>query len=170
MGIKEVIEMINSMQADGVIERYAIGGAVGATFYLEPVATLDVDVFVEFHTEPGSQIASPEPIFKFLHDRGCPMENEHVVIAGWPVQFLPAGSPLLQEALRLLSKRMWMERLLMSLPPSTLPPSHSKQAAQKIKRECFSSSRPARSISNGYNKSSRAMVWVAIGSNSSDSS
>lgn len=23
------------MQADGVIERYAIGGAVGATFYLE---------------------------------------------------------------------------------------------------------------------------------------
>ena len=83
MGIKEVIEMINSMQADGVIERYAIGGAVGATFYLEPVATLDVDVFVEFHTEPGSRIASPEPIFKFLRDRGCTMENEHVVIAGW---------------------------------------------------------------------------------------
>ena len=99
MGIKEVIEMINSMQADGVIERYAIGGAVGATFYLEPVATLDVDVFVEFHTEPGSRIASREPIFKFLRDRGCPMENEHVVIAGWPVQFLRAGSPLLQEAL-----------------------------------------------------------------------
>ena len=66
---------------------------------MEPVATLDVDVFVEFHTEPGSQIASPEPIFKFLRDRGCTMQNEHVVIAGWPVQFLPAGSPLLQEAL-----------------------------------------------------------------------
>jgi hypothetical protein len=49
VGIKEVIEMINSMQADGVIERYAIGGTVGATFYLEPVATLDVDVFVESH-------------------------------------------------------------------------------------------------------------------------
>jgi hypothetical protein len=53
MGIKEVIEMINGMEAAGVIERYAIGGAVAATFYLEPVATLDVDVFVEFHTEPG---------------------------------------------------------------------------------------------------------------------
>ena len=63
-----------------------------------------------------------------------------------------------------------MERLLVFLPPSTLPPSHSKQAAQKIKRECFSSSRPAHSISNGYKKSSRAMVWVAIGSNSSDNS
>jgi hypothetical protein len=36
------------MQADGVIDQYAIGGAVGATFYLEPVATLDIDVFVSF--------------------------------------------------------------------------------------------------------------------------
>ncbi len=99
MGIKEVIEMINRMQADGVIERYAIGGAVGATFYLEPVATLDVDVFVEFHTEPGSQMISPEPIFRYLRDRGCTMEGEHVVIAGWPIQFLPAGSTLVQEAL-----------------------------------------------------------------------
>jgi hypothetical protein len=99
VGIKEVIEMINSMQANGVIERYAIGGAVGATFYLEPVATLDVDVFVEFHTEPGSQMISPEPIFKFLRDRDCSMEGEYIAIAGWPVQFLPAGTHLLQEAL-----------------------------------------------------------------------
>jgi hypothetical protein len=99
VGIKGVIEMINRMQADGVIERYAIGGAVGATFYLEPVATLDVDVFVEFHTEPGSQMISPEPIFRYLRDRGCTMEGEHVVIAGWPIQFLPAGSTLVQEAL-----------------------------------------------------------------------
>jgi hypothetical protein len=99
VGIKEVIEILNRMQADGVIERYAIGGAVGATFYLEPVATLDVDIFVEFHTEPGSRIVSPEPILKYLRSRGCLMEGDHVVIAGWPVQFLPAGSPLLQEAL-----------------------------------------------------------------------
>src|SRR4030067_78008 len=46
MDIKEVITVINQMQADGVVECYAIGGAVGATFYLEPVATLDVDIFV----------------------------------------------------------------------------------------------------------------------------
>src|SRR5438128_3472701 len=31
-----------------------IGGAVGATFYLEPVATLDVDVFINFRPEAGS--------------------------------------------------------------------------------------------------------------------
>ena len=45
MNIREVIATINQMQSDGVIERYAIGGAVGATFYLEPIATLDVDIF-----------------------------------------------------------------------------------------------------------------------------
>jgi hypothetical protein len=99
VGIKDLIEFLNRMQADGVIERYAIGGAVGATFYLEPIATLDVDVFVEFHAEPGSAIISPKPIFEYLRDRGCTMEGEYIVIAGWPVQFLPADSPLLQEAL-----------------------------------------------------------------------
>jgi hypothetical protein len=99
MGIKEVIETINRMQADGMIERYAIGGAVGATFYLEPVATLDVDVFIEFHAEADSRLVSLEPILRYLRDRGCSMEGEYIVIAGWPVQFLPADSDLLQEAL-----------------------------------------------------------------------
>ncbi len=87
------------MQSHGVIERYAIGGAVGATFYLEPVSTLDVDVFVAFKSEPGSVLVSPLPIFDYLKQFGCKMEGEYIVIAGWPVQFLPADSPLLAEAL-----------------------------------------------------------------------
>src|SRR5205823_2963930 len=99
MGIKEVIEMINQMAADGVIERYAIGGAVGATFYLEPVATLDVDVFITFQPEDGKLMASPQPIFDYLKARGGQMEGEYIVIAGWPVQFLPAAGPLAAEAL-----------------------------------------------------------------------
>jgi hypothetical protein len=100
VNIKEVIATINRMQADGVIERYAIGGAVGATFYLEPVATLDVDVFVALQPEPGSLLISPQTIFDYLKARGGTVEGEHIVVAGWPVQFLPTGSPLAQEALR----------------------------------------------------------------------
>ena len=38
MKIQEVIAAINQMQADGVIGKYAIGGAVGARFYLEQEA------------------------------------------------------------------------------------------------------------------------------------
>jgi hypothetical protein len=32
--VRETIQAINQMQADGVIGEYAIGGAVGATFYI----------------------------------------------------------------------------------------------------------------------------------------
>ena len=100
MKIKEVIATINQMQADGVIEGYAIGGAVGATFYLEPVATLDVDIFVSFRAEPGQLIVSPQHIFDYLRARGHSFEGEYVVIAGWPVQFLPPTGPLVEEALQ----------------------------------------------------------------------
>jgi hypothetical protein len=99
VSIKDTIAVINQMQADGIIERYAIGGAVGATFYLEPVATLDVDVFITFQAEAGSLLASPRPIFDYLKARGGTMEGEYIVVAGWPVQFLPAASPLAGEAL-----------------------------------------------------------------------
>ncbi len=100
MDIKAVIAVINQMQADAVVERYAIGGAVGATFYLEPVATLDVDIFVAFRSEPGSLLVSPQPIFDYLKAHGGTMEGEYIVIAGWPVQFLPPGTLLVAEALQ----------------------------------------------------------------------
>jgi hypothetical protein len=99
VSIREVIAVINQMEKESVIERYAIGGAVGATFYLEPVATLDVDVFVAFDVVPGQFIVTPKPIIDYLASRGCSMKGEYVMIAGWPVQFLPPVSPLVEEAL-----------------------------------------------------------------------
>jgi hypothetical protein len=100
VNIRAVIDTISQMQADGVIESYAIGGAVGATFYLEPIATLDVDVFVTFKSETGSAILSPKPIFEYLKARGGAMQGEYIVMSGWPVQFLPPTGPLVEEALR----------------------------------------------------------------------
>lgn len=99
MSIREVVATINEMEKDGVIERYAIGGAVGATFYLEPVATLDIDVFVTFDIRPGELIVTPKSIIDYLTARGCSMQGEYVMIAGWPVQFLPPVTPLVDEAL-----------------------------------------------------------------------
>jgi len=91
--------MLNHVERDGVINRYAIGGAVAATFYLEPVSTLDVDVFISFKPQGESIIVSPAPIFDYFKKFGCKMEGEYIVISGWPVQFLPATGPLLEEAL-----------------------------------------------------------------------
>ena len=100
MDIKAVIAIINQMEADGVVERYAIGGAVGATFYLEPVATLDVDIFMSFESTPGSLLVSPQRIYDYLTALGGAIEREYIVIEGWPVQFLPPGTPLVAEALQ----------------------------------------------------------------------
>jgi hypothetical protein len=99
MKIQEVITTINHMLSDGIIEHYAIGGAVGATFYLEPVSTLDVDIFVTFRSDSGSLLLSPAPLFDYLKTQGCTMEGEYVIIGGWPVQFLPPTGPLVEEAL-----------------------------------------------------------------------
>jgi len=97
--MKATIESINRMQADGVIGKYAIGGAVGATFYLEPAATLDVDIFVILPMTPGGLLLSLSPIYDYLKARGGTVEDEHIVIGGWPVQFLPASDELELEAL-----------------------------------------------------------------------
>ena len=87
------------MQAEGIIGKYAIGGAVGATFYLEPLATADVDVFVMLPAAPGTSLLSLTPIYEYLTARGCRAEGERVVVGGWPVQFLPPHGELEQEAL-----------------------------------------------------------------------
>jgi hypothetical protein len=87
------------MQADGVIGKYAIGGAVGATFYLEPSATLDIDVFVSLPKPSGSSLVTLSPMYDWLTARGYKPEKEYIVIEGWPVQFLPASDALDEEAL-----------------------------------------------------------------------
>lgn len=99
MSIRQVIVTLNRMEAEEIIQGYAIGGAVGATFYLEPVATLDVDVFVVFGATSGSLLVSPEPIFRYLRSHGGRVEGEYIHVAGWPVQFLPPTGPLVEEAL-----------------------------------------------------------------------
>lgn len=96
--MKATLEAINQMQADGVIGKYAIGGAVGATFYLEPAATLDIDVFVMLPRIEGSSLLSLSPIYDYLQVRGGKAQHEHIVIGGWPVQFLPPGNELEHDA------------------------------------------------------------------------
>ena len=97
--MKRTVEMINRMQADAVIGKYAVGGAVGATFYLEPSATLDVDIFVTLPLAAGSSLLSLTPIYEYLTARGCSVEGEYIIVGDWPVQFLPPGDALEREAI-----------------------------------------------------------------------
>ena len=99
MKLQDVFAAVNEMKAAGVIDHYAIGEAVGATSYLDPVSTLDVDVFVALEPGPGKVLASPKPIFDYLTALGATIEGEYLMVAGWPVQFLAPPGPLAEEAL-----------------------------------------------------------------------
>ena len=96
--MKDTLAIVEQLHASGVIGPYAIGGAVGAAFYLEPVATLDVDIFVLF--EPAQLILTLTPIYEACAKLGYPAESDAIQIEGWPVQFLPASQPLVAEAVR----------------------------------------------------------------------
>lgn len=94
--MKETLIEIQALRTAGIIRDCAIGGAMGATFYLEPISTYDLDIFVVFDGAP--LILTLTPIYDFLIARGHTPEGEAVLVHGWPVQFLPAESPLLREA------------------------------------------------------------------------
>jgi hypothetical protein len=99
--MKQALTVLNDLVKAQVIIDYAIGGAMGATFYLEPVLTMDLDVFVLFNDEE-SNLLPLQPIYKALASRGYrpdEHEKECINIEGTPVQFLPAYNALLQEAL-----------------------------------------------------------------------
>jgi hypothetical protein len=101
--MKQTLDVINRMEVDGIIGRYAIAGAVAAYNYIAPAVTSDLDILVSFDQTAGSQrpgLISLEPIYSYLRSQGYDQhQKEGIVIDGWPVQFLPVASPLDAEAL-----------------------------------------------------------------------
>ena len=97
--MKRTLQILNELERDGVLNRYAIGGAMGATFYVEPLLTFDLDVFVVL-PQSAADLLSLAPLYEALRARGYAGEGECVLIEGVPVQFLPAYNALLEEALR----------------------------------------------------------------------
>ena len=91
--MKETLKVINEMVKDGVIEEYAIGGAVAAIYYLEPFDTADLDVFVQVETS-GSDLTILAPLYEYLTGQGYKARGEFVYVEGLPVQFLPVFNPL----------------------------------------------------------------------------
>ena len=55
--MEKVLMALNEIVAEGVISSYAIGGAIGASFYIESVNTTDVDAFVFMTPELGGLLS-----------------------------------------------------------------------------------------------------------------
>src|ERR1043165_2559650 len=98
--MKETFKVINQMVTDGVMESYAVGGAIGAMFYVEPFATQDIDVFVMMPAAADSQLISLNPYADYLARRGYQPKGVGFDIAGWLVQFGPVYNELTEEAYR----------------------------------------------------------------------
>lgn len=106
--MKRTLQVLNELERDGVVECYAIGGAMAATFYVEPLLTFDLDVFVILPQDAGN-LLSLAPLYGELRSRGHVEEGECVLIEGVPVQFVPAYNALLEEALREARETLYEE-------------------------------------------------------------
>jgi hypothetical protein len=103
--MEKIFAILNEMESHGVIGRYAIGGAIGSIFWIEPVTTKDIDVFVALPTARSGTLLTLAPIYEFLTARGFEARGQHIIIEGWAVEFVPPATPLVEEALAMAVER-----------------------------------------------------------------
>jgi hypothetical protein len=98
MAFADALRALNAIKADSVVEEYAIAGAIAMVFWSEPVPTFDLDVLVLL---PGPQrdLISLDAIYRWAESNGYPVQDEHILVGGLPIQLLPAPSGLAREAI-----------------------------------------------------------------------
>ena len=99
MMIEAAVRVLNDLEAQGIIETYAIGGGMAGAVYAEPIVTYDLDAFVLVRPAKGN-LVSLRSIYEYLRGKGHEEDKEHVVIGDVPVQFIPAYNRLTEEAVR----------------------------------------------------------------------
>jgi hypothetical protein len=93
---EKVIKRLNRLKKTGVVRDYAIGGAHAVADYLEPVKTLDLDIFLFVESDEDFYIFRT-----YIKKTGLKIRGTHVVIDDIPVHFLPGSlHPLINEAVR----------------------------------------------------------------------
>ena len=95
--LADVLRAANGLVAAGLIEDWALGGALAAIYYVEPFTTYDADIF--FIPKDQGLTAGIPAIYTHLQSQGWQVEREHLLVHGFPVQFLAAGG-LTEEAVR----------------------------------------------------------------------
>jgi hypothetical protein len=95
--LAEVLREANGLVTAGLIDDWALGGALAAIYYVEPFATYDADIF--FISKDKGLTAGVPTIYAHLQVQGWRVEREHLLVRGFPVEFL-AASGLTEEAVR----------------------------------------------------------------------
>ncbi len=96
--IEAALRRIHDAHQRGIIGPYAIGGAIGAMFYMEPFATKDLDIFTALPiTETGR--VSLSAIYDHFQSLGYQPEGQFLMIEGIRAEFIPPATPLVAEAI-----------------------------------------------------------------------
>ena len=95
--LADVLRAANELVSAGLIKDYALGGALAAIYYTEPMTTYDADII--FVASNKTLSAGIPAIYSHLQSKGWRVEREHLLIGDFPVQFL-AASGLSEEAVR----------------------------------------------------------------------
>lgn len=98
MAFVDALRALNTMKAEGVVEEYAIAGAMALVFWTEPVPTFDMDVLVLLPTAQGS-LVSLDGIYGWAKSQGYATQDEHILIRGLPTQLVPSPNALSTEAI-----------------------------------------------------------------------
>ncbi|SRR5579862_317720 len=102
MSLQKAIGVVVELARKRVIGNYAIAGAVAALNYIEPTMTEDVDFLISLDgfEKHSSGLLLLGPIEMALAEMGYSERTDlGYKIEGWPVQFLPVGSALDEDAL-----------------------------------------------------------------------
>lgn len=95
--LADILRTANGLVSAGLIEEWALGGALAAIYYVEPFTTYDADIF--FIPKDKGLTAGIPAIYSYLQSQGCQVEREHLLVQGFPVRFLAAAG-LTGEAVR----------------------------------------------------------------------
>lgn len=94
----KALKVISRLHKEGVLEEYAIGGAIATIYYTEPFATFDVDIFFIPPEEQGILILTP--FYDYLTKKGYKTHKEYILIGETPIQFIPGATALETEAVQ----------------------------------------------------------------------
>ena len=73
-----------------------MGGGYALNYYLEPILTFDLDIFILIDTEKDYSA-----LYEYFRSNRYQIENVYIVIGDLPVKFLPSHiSPLIAEAIK----------------------------------------------------------------------
>jgi hypothetical protein len=132
-----VITAINDLQARGLIEGYAISGAIAQLFWDEAIPTFDLDVLVLLPPAAGT-LVDLGPLYQWAKEKGYPEVKEHLIIDTIPVQFLPTYGDLTREAVERAKTLPYDGREIKVVSPEYLcaiwltPPANTSRRLERV--------------------------------------